>query len=190
MTGIETGMLIAAISISAATAASSAAMAMQQAKQQNMLAHHNAKMARQQQKTRQDMLTKKRDSAVKTTMRARDVTALKERRALAKAMGKVKVAQASGGLSTGGGSGMKMLSSIQSTGAANADMLSANTQEQFKNINSQFEAGNIQSYQTFEQQLMNAHAMKQSEFLSGLGGGIQGFGTGVGISSGIGSMSS
>ena len=188
MTGIETGLLIAAISISAATAASSAAMAMQQAKQANMMAHHNAKLARQQQSTRQTMLTKKRDSAIKTTMRARDVTALKERRNLAKAMGKVKVAQASGGLSTGGGTGMKMLASVQSTAAGNADLLSMNTQEQFKNINSQFEAGNIQSYQTFEQQLMNAHAMKQNSFLSGLSGGIQGLGTGIQMSSGINQM--
>ena len=121
-------------------------------------------------------------------MRARDVTALKERRTLARAMGKVKVAQASGGLSTGGGSGMRMLSSIQSTGAANADLLSMNTQETFKNINSQFEGGNIQSYQTFEQQLMNAHAMKQNSFLSGLSGGIQGLGTGIQMSSGINQM--
>ena len=185
MTGIETGVLIASLAISASTAAASAAMAMQQAKQQNMLAHHNAKLARQQQKTRQDQLTKKRDAAIKTTMRARDVTALKERRDLARAMGKVKVSQAQGGLSTGGGSGLKMLSSLQQTAGSNADMLSKNTSEQFKNINSQFEAGGIQSYQTFEQQLMNAHAMKQSTFLAGLGGGIQGLGTGIGMSTGI-----
>ena len=175
MTGIEVAILVA--TIAASTAASVSA-----AQQANKAAMRSARAANANAKRRYEHIQKAKEQKTKQTMTARDVEALKLRNKAAKVAGRVKVAQAEGGMSTvGDGSGAQILNQVGADEKFAGDLLSQNTGNMLARINSEYGAANIETQGSVEAQLAAAQGQMGSVFLSGLTGALGGVSTGLSI---------
>lgn len=170
MTGIEVALIVGAMS---------AAMSVHQAQQQNKAAKMSMNSATANAKRRYEHLQTAKKQKTDSAMAARDVEALKMRNKAARVAGRVKVAQAEGGMSTFSGSGEGMMAQVERDEAFNQDLLSQNTGNMLDRISSDFNAGNIETQGTYESQIATAMSQTQSPFLSGLSGAISGVGTGL-----------
>ena len=152
------------------------------AKQANKHAERSMRSATENAKRRYAHLNKIKKSKTKMAHAARDVQALKMRSKAARAAGKVKVAQAEGGMSTvGGGSGEALMTQVGIDEQFNQQMISTNTGNVLERISSEYDAGNIETQGTYEAQIAQAMSQTQDPFLAGLTGGVQGLGTGLQI---------
>jgi hypothetical protein len=178
MTGIEVAMIVMIVA--------SAAMSVHQANEQNQAAKRSMKVASDNASRRREYMRKRKDAAQKGAVRSRDIESIKLRNQAARVAGTVKVAQAEGSLSTGSGSGAAMIGQLNRDKTEKAELLADNTGGMLSKINSDFEAGMVETQGTYEAQFAAAQGQMSSPFLAGLQGGISGAGTALSLGSAAG----
>ena len=117
---------------------------------------------------------RKRDALIAQTMRKRDVEALKSSKTAAEARGRVRVAQAAGGLSAASGSGLAMMEQVNFQSGYQQGILSKSAENMAAKFQSDYVAHDIQSSSLLESQMNQAFASMQNEFLATLTGGVRG----------------
>ena len=183
-----TEFLIAALIISATTAVSTYAN-MEAAKRQNEAIANSMRLNAAMADKKQEQLAERRDVLTTQTMEYADIEALKQEKQRAIARGKIKVAQAEGGLSTGGaGIGVSMLSFADAESNFAQEILALNTKSAVEKIDMDYQYGQLQNLASYEAQISNAMMQSRSPFLAGLTGAMSGIGTGLSMTGSIASM--
>jgi len=184
-----TEILIATLIITAATTAVSTYANMEAAKRQNEAIAKSMAMNQKMAEKKQEQLTERRDVLTTQTMEYSDVEALKLEKQRAVARGKIKTAQAEGGLSTGGeGVGVDILNFADAESNFSQEVLALNTSTAVDKIDMDYQYGKLQNLASYESQISNAMMQSRSEFLAGLTGAMSGIGTGISMTSSAVSM--
>tara|TARA_R100000458_G_scaffold25185_2_gene22698 strand:- start:3138 stop:3716 length:579 start_codon:yes stop_codon:yes gene_type:complete len=177
--------IVAAIIISATTAVTTYA-SMEAAQRQNEAIMEAMAKNQEMFAAKEEQLTERRDMLAEQTMEYSDIEALKQAKIRAIARGKIKVAQAEGGLSTGGsGVGVSLLNFADAESNFAQEVLALNTQTALEKIDADKEYGALQNLATYETQISNAMMQQRSPFLAGLTGAMQGVGTGLSMTSSV-----
>ena len=158
---------------------------MEAAKRQNELAQQSMKSSMDAFNLREFTQKKKRDALFKQTMERRDMEALKQSRIAAQARGRVKAAQAAGGLSTGSGVGARQIHQINQQAGFGQTMLSRNEAQMLDRVHSDYAARRIENVASLEAQLNAAMQQQTNETFAMISGGLSGLGSGLSIAGGF-----
>lgn len=185
--GIE--LAVAALIITAATTAVSMYANMEAAKRQNEAIARSMAMNQRMAEKKEKQLQETRDVLTDQTLEYGDIEALKQEKARAMARGKIKVAQAEGGLSTGGaGVGVSLLNFADAESNFAQEVLSMNTGAAVDKIEMDYQYGHLQNLASYESQISNAMMQARSPFLAGLTGAMSGMGTGLSMTGSLNQM--
>ena len=162
-----------------------AVTSMMAAKQQNAAVKRSMYTTKKYAEMRRDSIIERRGIMQKQTLASRDAETLKTMRRASEVRGKIRVAQASGGLSTGSGSAARMVKQADIDEASNLGILNTNTANRMQMMNIDYKNMNLENMAGYEQNINQALAQGQNEMLAGLSGGASGLSTGLGIQRGI-----
>jgi len=157
---------------------------MEAAKRQNELAQQSMRSSMDAFNLREFTQKKKRDALFSQTMERRDMEALKQSRFAAQARGRVKAAQAAGGLSTGSGIGARQIHQVNQQASFGQEMLSRNEAQMLEQVQSDYSARRIENVASFQAQINQAMQQQTNETFAMISGGLSGIGSGMAIAGG------
>lgn len=157
----------------------------QQAKRQNELAMESMHSSMDSFNLREFTQKKKRDAIFSQTMERQDMEALKQSRLAAQARGRVKAAQAAGGLSTGSGTGARQIDQVNQQAGFGQQMIASNERQMLASAQSDYAARRIENVSSLEAQLNAAMQQQTNETFAAISGGLSGLGSGLSIAGGI-----
>jgi len=149
------------------------------ASQQNKAVKRSMMTNKKYAEMRRDSIIERRGVMQKQTLAARDAESLKTMRRASEVRGRIRVAQASGGLSTGSGSGERVLTQADIDEAQNLSIINENTANKMTMMNINYKNLNTENMAGYEQNINAALAQGQNEMLAGLSGGMSGLSTGL-----------
>ncbi len=159
---------------------------MQAAKRQNEMATQSMNTSMDSFNMREYMQKKKRNALFTQTMERRDMEALKQSAAAAKARGKVKSAMAAGMRSTASGSGAAQIQQINQTAGFGQEMLSRNESQMLERTQSDYSARRIENVASASAQINAAMQQQTNTTFAAISGGLSGLGSGLSIGKGFG----
>jgi hypothetical protein len=158
-----------------------AVTSMMAAKQQNKAVARSMYTNKKYAEMRRESIIERRGIMQKQTLAARDAETLKTMRRASEVRGKIRVAQAAGGLSTGSGSGARIVKQADIDEAQNLGILNTNTANRMQMMNLDYKNMNLENMANYENNINQALSQGQNTMLAGLTGGISGLSTGLGI---------
>jgi hypothetical protein len=164
------------------------ALSVSQAAAQNRAIQNSMNVNAEAAQARQDDYVTRRDMLASQTIDARRMANLQNSRQAQAADGRARAAAAESGLSTGSGSAGRAISVIESTRAFNAGTIESNFGNQMMGINTQMQSQVADNQWQFRAQMAQLASQAQNPFIAGILGGVQGFGTGLQIGGGLGSL--